>query len=181
MRVSFRSSRRRPAFTALAVSFCLAVFACAGPQTPGDAATGGEEPDGPDEMGLIAAHKALIGAMETGDVAALTALLDPSEELLIFHPFLENRFNGIGEVDSGLSRMFEEVGPVSWTEAHGRISMEGNVAWVTSHVLIKCPAMPNPFVGRGTEIWAHGPGGWRLKHAHWSENAELVGSIRSEE
>ena len=97
---------------------------------------------------------------------------------MIFHPFLENRFNGIGEVDQGLSRMFGELGSVSWLEAHGKIVMEGNVGWFTSHVLIKSPALPNPFVGRGTEIWVHGPGGWRLKHAHWSENAELVGSIR---
>ena len=181
MRVSFRSSPRRLELGVLALSLCLAAFACAGQQSPGDEATSVEEQDGLDEMGLIAAHKALIAAMEAGDVAALTALLDPSPDLLIFHPFLENRFNGIGEVDNGLSRMFEELGPVNWTEAHGKISMEGNVAWVTSHVLIKCPSMPNPFVGRGTEIWAHGPGGWRLRHAHWSENAELVRPIRSEE
>jgi len=181
MQVSFRIPRRPLALGVLAIGFCLTAFACAGPQSPGDDAALVEEPDSADEMGLIAAHKALIGAMEAGDVAALTALLDSSPDLLIFHPFLENRFNGIAEVDKGLSRMFGELGGVNWTEAHGKVIMEGNVGWFTSHVLIKSPAMPNTFVGRGTEIWVLGPGGWRLKHAHWSENAELVRSIRAED
>jgi len=162
----------------LTVSLCVAVMACTPAGPPGEETDRAAEPAGPDDIGLIAAHKALIGAMEAGDVAAFTALLDPSPDLLIFHPFLENRFNGIGEVDQGLSRMFEELGALSWTEAHGRIDLEGNVGWITAHVLIKSASFPNAFVGRGTEIWVHGPGGWRLKHAHWSENAELVGSIR---
>lgn len=178
MRVSVYDPDRCPALGVLTVALCLAAFACAGAEPGGEDAAQVEPTEVPDEMGLIAAHKALIAAMETGDVAGLTALLDPSSDLMIFHPFLENRFNGIGEVDQGLSRMFGELGSVSWTEAHGKIDMEGNVGWLTSHVLIKSPALPSPFVGRGTEIWVRGPGGWRLKHAHWSENAELVGSIR---
>jgi len=180
MRVSVHGPGRRPALGFLVVGLCLAAFSCAGPDGSGvqEEAVQVADAEGPDEMGLIAAHKAFIAAMESGDVAGLTALLDPSPSLIIFHPFLENRFNGIGEVDQGLSRMFVELGSVSWTEAHGKIDMEGNVGWLTAHVLIKSPALPTPFVGRGTEIWVHGPGGWRLKHAHWSENAELVGSIR---
>lgn len=178
MRVSVHGPGWSPVLGVLAAGLCLAVFACAGTESPGEEAAQATQPEGPDEMGLIAAHKGLIEAMETGDVAALTALLDPSPDLMIFHPFIQNRFNGIGEVDQGLSRMFGELGTVSWTEAHGKIGMEGNVAWITSHVLIKSSALPQPFVGRGTEVWVHGPGGWRLKHAHWSENAELVGSAR---
>jgi ketosteroid isomerase-like protein len=165
----------------LAAGLYLALMACAGPgsdqEVPVQGAEGTSVPGGPDEMSLIEAHKALIGAMETGDVAALTALVDPSHELLIFHPFVHNRFEGIEEVDAGLSRMFEHLGSVSWTEAHAGIALEGNVGWVTSHVVIKSAALPGAFVGRGTEIWIHGPGGWRLNHAHWSENAELAGSI----
>ena len=180
MRVSIHGPDRSPALGVLAVALCLAASACGGAEPSGEEEQAAQvaQVEGPDEMGLIAAHKALIEAMETGDVAGLTALLDPTSELMIFHPFLENRFNGIGEVDQGLSRMFGELGSVSWTEAHGKIDMEGNVGWLTSHVLIKSPALPDPFVGRGTEIWVHGPGGWRLKHAHWSENAEVAGSIR---
>jgi ketosteroid isomerase-like protein len=181
MRVSVYVPDLNPALALLVLALCLVAFACGGAESPGDAAASTAEPEDPDDMGLISAHKALISAMEAGDVVALTALLDPSHDLLVFHPFIENRFNGIGEVDQGLSQMFGELGTVSWTEAHGKIGMEGNVGWVTSHVLIKSPALPNPFVGRGTEIWVHGPGGWRLKHGHWSENAELAGSIREEE
>jgi ketosteroid isomerase-like protein len=162
----------------------LVVAACSGggEGASGTTAAGGSEAAGAaDEMGVIAAHKQLIDAMEAGDVAAMTALMDPSTNLLIFHPFIENRFEGIGEVDAGLGKMFGELGPVSWTEAHASIGIEGDVAWLTAHVLIKSPALPSPFVGRGTEIWVHRPGGWRLTHAHWSENAELAGAIRDGE
>lgn len=178
MRISVHGPRRHPSLHILAFCLCLGMIACATGETPVEEATQPGEAAAPDEMGLIAAHKSLIQAMEAGDVAALTALLDPSPDLLIFHPFMENRFNGIGEVDQGLSKMFEELGTLNWTEAHGKIDLHGNVGWITSHVLIRSAALPNPFVGRGTEIWVHGPGGWRLNHAHWSENAELVGSIR---
>ena len=178
MRISVHGPRRRPVFGVLLVSLCVTWIACAPAEPPGEEAAEVTETAGADEMGLIAAHKGLIQAMEAGDVAAFTALLDPSPDLLIFHPFLENRFSGIGEVDQGLSRMFEEVGPLSWTEAHGKIDLVGNVGWITSHVLVKAAKLPNAFVGRGTEIWVYGPGGWRLHHAHWSENAELVGSLR---
>jgi len=178
MRISVHGPRRRAILDLVALGLCAGLIACATGEPAGEEAAPAGEAAKADEMGLIAAHKSLIDAMEAGDVAALTALLDPSPDLLIFHPFLENRFNGIGEVDQGLSRMFEELGTLSWTEAHGKIDLEGNVGWVTSHILIKSASLPSPFVGRGTEIWVYGPGGWRLNHAHWSENAELVDSIR---
>jgi len=158
----------------------VALFGCPGTDSGPDETATASEPDlpagGADERGVIAAHKALIAAMESGDAAAVTALMDPSSSLLIFHPLVEDRFDGIGEVDEGLGTMFGRFGSVSWTEAHATLDMEGNVAWMTSHVLIKTPETPAPFVGRGTEVWVFRPGGWRLTHAHWSENAEVAGS-----
>ena len=144
-----------------------------------EAAAGGPEaaPAAADvEREVIAAHKAMIAAMEAGDVAAMTALMDPSPGLLIFHPFGEDRFSGIREIDEGLSRMFQAVGSVTWTEVHPTIALSGDTAWLTAQVIVKSPSLPEPFVGRGTEIWVHGPEGWRLAHAHWSRQARPAGS-----
>jgi ketosteroid isomerase-like protein len=168
----------------LAAAVCAVLIGCAtGGSEEGAAASAGEGAalGESDEMGLISAHKALIKAMEASDVAAVTALVDPSADLIVFHPFLENRFDGIGEVDEGLGRMFEQLGGLTWTESHAAIGLEGNAGWVTSHVMIKSGAFERSFVGRGTEIWVNGPGGWRLKHAHWSQNASLSGTVRGGE
>lgn len=184
MRLEIRHRHWNPLLILSTLVLAVALVGCpGGDRGPDEAATKADSDlpaDGEDEMGVIAAHQALIAAMEAGDVAAVTALMDPTANLLVFHPFVENRFDGIGEVDEGLDVMFGHLGPVSWTEAHSSLDMEGNVAWMTSHVLIKTPEMPGPFVGRGTEIWVLRPGGWRLTHAHWSENAEVAGAVGDE-
>jgi len=180
MRIEIQNRRLNPLLILATLVLGVSVAGCPGSGGGPDPAASANEPDRPadgeDERGVITAHKALIAAMEAGDVAAVTALMDPSSNLILFYPFVENRFDGISEVDEGLGAMFGQLGPLSWTEAHATMDIDGNVAWMTSHVLIKTPEMPGPFVGRGTEVWVRRPGGWRLTHAHWSENAEVAGA-----
>ena len=133
-----------------------------------------------DEGAVIAAHRNLIRAFQEGDVEAALGLLEPEDSLLIFHPFLENRFDGYEEVREGLTRMMGRVTEIEWTEVHQALEMEGNVAWLTSQILLKSPSLERPFVGRGTEIWVRRRGQWRLSHAHWSEHARLAGSLQDE-
>ena len=95
---------------------------------------------------------------------------------MIFHPFLEDRFDGIEEAKAGLAKMTERLSDVSWTEVHPVVLLDGDVGWVTSQVLIKAGSMDQPFVGRGTEVWLRYEDGWRLVHGHWSVNGELAGS-----
>jgi len=127
-----------------------------------------------DEGAVIAAHRSLIRAFQDGDVETVVGLLEPKEGLLIFHPFLENRFDGYEETREGLERMMERVTELEWTEVHQAVRMEGNVAWLTSQILVKTPALEPPFVGRGTEVWVRRHGQWRLAHGHWSEHARLA-------
>jgi ketosteroid isomerase-like protein len=133
-----------------------------------------------DEGAVIAAHRTLIRAFQEGDVETALGLLEPKESLLIFHPFLENRFDGYEEVREGLTRMLARVTEAEWTEVHQALDMEGNVAWLTSQILVKAPGLDPPFVGRGTEIWVRRHGKWRLAHGHWSEHARLAGSRADE-
>ena len=125
MRFSFHEPRWRRAIGAAAAALCLLVCSCANPETGTGEATvaagPATEPPAPqetspaetseatedtaeelsaDEMGLRAARKALIDGMQNGDVAAVTALLDPSSDLMVFHPFVDNRFDGIIEVET---------------------------------------------------------------------------------
>jgi ketosteroid isomerase-like protein len=125
---------------------------------------------------VIAAHRNLIRAFQEGDVDAAVGLLEHTESLLIFHPYLENRFDGYEEAREGLTRMMQRFPELEWTEVHQALDMEGNVAWLTSQILVKAPGLEPPFVGRGTEIWVRRHGQWRLAHGHWSEHARLAGS-----
>jgi ketosteroid isomerase-like protein len=129
-----------------------------------------------DEGAVIAAHRALIQAFEEGDAETVMGLVDPRDSLLVFHPFLENRFDGYEEAREGLARMMARVPQLEWTEVHQALALEGNVAWLTSQILVKAPGLEPPFVGRGTEIWVRRHGEWRLAHGHWSEHARLAGS-----
>lgn len=165
------------------VVICTLVMACLSCQAPGESeANRSGEPSEvsmvarSDEGAVIAAHRDLIRAFQEGDADAVLELLVPNERLLIFHPFLENRFGGYDETRAGLTRMFERVKDVEWTEVHQTLDMEGNVAWFTSQILVKASGIEPPFVGRGTEIWIRHHGDWRLSHAHWSEHARLAGS-----
>jgi ketosteroid isomerase-like protein len=69
--------------------------------------------------------------------------------------------------------MFERLGNASWTEVHPALFVEGDVAWLTSHVLVESPEVERKFVGRGTEIWIRRDGQWRLVHGHWSEHPAI--------
>jgi ketosteroid isomerase-like protein len=126
-----------------------------------------------DEQAVIAAHQALIHAYQSADVDAFTRLLASSPDLLIFHPRLESRFDGVDEVKQSMGRMFERLSKATWSDHHAIVRVEGDAAWLTSHVQIESAGMKTPFVGRGTEIWVRQPEGWRLVHGHWSENPEI--------
>jgi len=133
-----------------------------------------------DEGAVISAHRNLLRAFQEGDVETAMGLLEPKESLLIFHPFLENRFDGYEEAREGLTRMMERVKEMEWTEVHQALNLEGNVAWLTSQILVKAPGLEPPFVGRGTEIWVRRHGQWRLSHGHWSEHARLARSRQAD-
>ncbi len=126
-----------------------------------------------DAAAVVAAHEALIRAYEAGDVDGFVGLLDPSPGLLIYHPRLVHRYTGIDEVVGSLPRMFGRLRGASWVDAHTAVHVDGDVAWLNSHILIEAPGMMEPFVGRGTEIWLRRGGAWRLAHGHWSPNPEF--------
>jgi ketosteroid isomerase-like protein len=158
---------------------------CAAPDSPGDSAAepaaqpvAAVEPQDfdADAQAVIEAHKALVAAYQSGDVEAYVGLLAP--EPLIYHPFVEDRFDDTEEIRRNLGRMFGRFSERAWTDVHPGVEVNGDVAWLTAHVLIKSPELESAFVGRGTEIWLRTPAGWRLAHGHWSEHAELAGANR---
>jgi ketosteroid isomerase-like protein len=167
---------REPVSIRWALALCLALWmglgivACQAPPDEGEASGADAVESTVDETAIIEAHKALIRSYETADYQAFVALLAPGPELLIFHPYLENRFDGLEQAEQRLGVMFERLGEATWTEVHPAILVEGDIGWVTSHVLLNSPNMDRPFVGRGTEIWRRYEEGWRLVHAHWSEH-----------
>ena len=150
----------------LLLILCAALSSCSAARRNGGGSATPEDL-GP-EAAVIEAHRALITAYESRDAKAFVELLDPSPELLIFHPLQENRFDGIEEAKAGLERMFQKIGTVQWTEAHTHLTLRGDVAWVTAHVVVDSAMLALPFVGRSTEIWVRTSGSWRLIHAHWS-------------
>jgi ketosteroid isomerase-like protein len=123
-----------------------------------------------DSRAVIVAHETMLEAFEAGDVEGFAALLEPSAELLIFDPVGAGRFAGIEETRRGLRTMFASLGEASWSSFHPIVIVHGDVAWVTSHVLLESPRLEEPFVGRGTEIWVRHGETWRLVHGHWSED-----------
>lgn len=150
----------------------LLVAACVGPADTGDASNGAEGERA--REAVIEAHRSLVEAFEAGDSETFAAALEAEPGLLVFHPYLENRFDGPEEVSRGLGQMLDRLGPdVRWLDVHPAVRVRGEVAWLTSHVMIESPAMQQPFVGRGTEVWIHSGDGWVLAHAHWSENPEV--------
>jgi len=156
----------------------LLAFATAAALLSGCAAPSGEpgSPSHPattpeqDMNAVIVVHQSLARAYENGDADAFVALLRPSPDLLIFHPRLENRFDGVEEIRSQMGRMFARLGGAKWTDVHPQVVVDGDVAWLTGQVLIEAPGLEYPFVGRATEIYVRGDDGWRLGHAHWSED-----------
>jgi ketosteroid isomerase-like protein len=129
---------------------------------------------------VLAAHQSLIDAFEAADLDTAVALLEPSEGLVVFHPFLENRFEGRDECRLGLQRMMARLPDLQWSEVDRRIEIRNDVAWLTAQVLVKVPVLERPFVGRGTEVWVRRQGRWLLAHGHWSEHARLAGGVGDE-
>jgi len=164
----------------LVSGLALLAGACGEAGRPGANAT--REPAAPPvdpheaEGAVIAAHGELVRAFQERDAQAVAALLDSAPGMLIFHPFVENRFDGYDEAREGLTRMFARLRSLEWTEVHQTLEIEGNVAWLTSQVLLQSPDLASPFVGRGTEIWIRRDERWRLTHGHWSQHARLAGS-----
>ena len=159
----------------MAACIGLSVMACGGPveQAPAEPEPTVEDVAAAKMDAVIRAHTALTAAYQAADAEAFKALLDSSPELTVFHPVIQNRFGSPEELMGQLAVMFERLGEIEWTDAHPVIVVEGDVAWVTSNVLIESPALDRAFVGRGTEIWVLRGGEWRLIHGHWSENPEI--------
>lgn len=148
----------------------LLVPACTGTPTgePPPATTAGAAPADP--AGVVEAHDTLMSALRAGDAAALEALLDRSGGTLLFHPRVQPRFDDPGEIRKDFGRMIARLGSAEWTEVHRSVRVVGEVGWHTSHLALESGSLAEPFLGRATEIWVRQPEGWRLAHAHWSEN-----------
>ena len=121
-----------------------------------------------DRRAVVEAHEALLAAYEQGDIEAFVAVLDPTAELLIFHPRVRARFDGVEKVREEMGRMFAGLGGAAWSDHHAVVQVKGDVAWITAQTLIESPNLDPPFTGRGTEIWVRRPDGWKLTHGHWS-------------
>ena len=130
---------------------------------------------------VLYAHGALVKAFEESDVEAFLRLLDKSDELLLYHPRIQNRLTGLDEIQQALPGMFEALGQTSWLDVHVGVAIEGDTAWLTSQIVIEASEVEVPFTGRGTEIWVRRGDSLRLAHAHWSDDPEFEGRGFSEE
>jgi ketosteroid isomerase-like protein len=144
----------------------LAFCSCSG-STPEEGIPGVTESTDPSEV--IEAHEGLVRALEAGDVEVLASILDRSPEFLIFHANLASRIDDVDEAMRGFEKMSRSLGTTEWTEVHAMVSRHGDLAWLTSHLLLEAPALDEPFVGRATEIWIRRADGWKLVHGHWSD------------
>jgi len=168
MRRSDRVLRSSASWCVATLCLVWAVGGCA----PSGTVPGAADP-GADRQAVLDAHQALTEAYESGDANAFVMLLDKSDDLLIWHPRIEDRWTGIDEVQQRLPMMFARLGDASWLDVHLELSVQGDVAWLTSQVIIEAPGIEVPFTGRGTEVWKREGPDWRLAHAHWSENPEF--------
>jgi len=149
------------------IVLATSLFGCqppAPPAEPGEAVPLDEDRD---RAAVVEAHRALVAAYEAGDVDAFVDLLDTSGELLIYHPAVDSRFDGVEDVRRSMGRMFEKMAGATWTDHHALVTTHGDAAWLTAQVLIELPEA-EPFIGRATEIFVRTPEGWKLAHAHWS-------------
>lgn len=159
-------SRRVHAGAAASVAAALLLaLGCGGSHAP----TTTKSDTSSDQAAVVTAHTRLLASLSAADVDAFTALLDPSPDLLIFHPMLEDRFDTVEMVKKNLPIMFAKLGKATWTEVHPLVVFRDGVAWVTYYMLVEAANLSRPFAGRGTEIWNRTDNGWRLVHAHWSE------------
>ena len=160
---------RTSRFVALVGLLALLTTACSSPAPPAGTDTAQSDPVA-DRASVVKAHEAVLAAMESSDGAALEALLDDGPDLLVFHPAIETRFDGRTEISEGLSRMLGRGGSIDIVEVHLQVQVVGDVAWLTSHLLLELPGTDDAFTGRGTEVWRRRDDGWRLVHAHWSNH-----------
>jgi ketosteroid isomerase-like protein len=123
-----------------------------------------------DPSAVIEAHERFVRALEARDVETLVSLLDRSSEFLVFPSKLISRIDKIDEATRGFEKMFRSLGSTEWTEVHAMVSIRGEIAWHTSHLVLETSALEDPLVGRATEIWIRRVDGWKLVHGHWSED-----------
>ena len=127
---STNGPRRRAAAIVLALGVGLMAPACGtGGAGRGDA---GEESRRleDDIQAVLAAHEAFVSAYEQSDVEGVVARFEPDAALLIFHPVLENRYSGLGDITEGLAVMFERMGDPAWSEAHPEVRVVGDLRLV---------------------------------------------------
>jgi ketosteroid isomerase-like protein len=155
--------------TLAAISALLIVLAGCSPAPAPEPAAPLRDP-GQDLADVVAAHRMLVQAYRAGDTDTFVGLLDPSPQLLVFHPFLQNRFDGIEKVRSAAPAMFARLGQSQWTDVHPSAVVEGDVAWLTGQVLIEPAGRDRPFVGRGTEIWVRRETSTRRSSLHTSRS-----------
>ena len=155
----------------LVLSCCAIVLLSASLATPTGA---GESAEDALRTAVMQSHEQLVQAFEKGDADGFAALLEPSGELLFFHPIYENLFVGGDRTLDGLRRMFRLMGAAEWTDITTKVRVLGDVAWVmtTSHVVSKRHSLSMD--NRGTEVWVNTQSGWRLAHGHWSLNPERI-------
>ena len=161
---------RTPRFVLVPFALAIVLAAITACQAPPPVAQPPVETTDPfaDRVDVVAVHEALLAAMEAGDGPSVAALIDPAHDVLVFHPAVETRFDGPDAIAAGVERMLTENAPVEITEVHLQVWVDGDIAWLTSHLLLESPSLAEPFAGRGTEIWRRTDSGWRLVHAHWS-------------
>lgn len=131
--------------------------------------SGGDTPDAWQEAALEA-HAKLLDALCYADVETLVSLLEPSSDFLIFHPRIVSRIEDVDEGRRGFERMFRTLGAADWSEVHTKFTGGNDVVWFTYHFAVESPNLPEPFVGRATEIWRRHGSSWKLAHGHWSED-----------
>lgn len=156
----------------LLVGLALVAIGCAATDTPEERIAEASDPV-IDARAVIEAHGTLVAAYEKGDTNVFLLMLDESDDVMLFHPRLQDRWVGLDEIRQNLPVMFERIGKTSWLDVHLSVTVEADAAWLTSQILIESPELEAPFTGRGTEIWVRRGNDWRLSHAHWSENPEF--------
>lgn len=160
---------RRALIMFLVASMALLAGNCA----PGPRETPGTTDPVQDRQAILDAHQAMVEAYQTGDTEGFLLLMEKSEDLLLYHPRVDDRWQGIEAVRRSLPMMFSRLGKSTWLDVHLAVSLNGDVGWLTSHIVIESPNFETPFTGRGTEVWVRHGDNWRLAHGHWSANPEF--------
>lgn len=150
----------------------LVLLAAAGCAPAPGTARGSADP-ALDRQAILDAHQEMVEAYQRGDAEAFLMLMEKTDSLLLYHPRVDDRWQGIEAVRQNLPRMFTNLGQSSWIDVHVAVTVNGDVGWLTSHTVIESPNVEVPFTGRGTEVWVRHGDNWRLAHGHWSANPEF--------